>query len=49
MVKVNKGHKFINCKDEAGITLSSVIYLEDSVYQNLEMRMTWAYKLAHRQ
>lgn len=31
------------------MNLSSVKYIEFSVYQNLEMKMTWAYKLAHRQ
>lgn len=49
MLKVNKGYKIINCKDRNGINLPSVKYIEDSVYQKFRMKMTWAYKLDHRQ
>lgn len=49
MLKVIKGYKIIYCKDRNGINLSSVKYIEDNVYQKIRMKMTWAYKLDHRQ
>lgn len=48
-VKSKQRIQIINYKDNTRINLSSIKYIEFSVYQNLEMKMTWAYKLSRRQ